>query len=152
MENSNKNKELADSIQDARKKAEELLQQKEELDKVLNQTVVKVRKQREKLQNRWGDIELLIKLIRAYSNGEYRRIPWKMLLAAMVAVIYFLNPFDVIPDLLGFVGFVDDIAVIAFVIGAFQEELDEFRGFLETGASDLEIPLNNETAPLNGNL
>ena len=111
-----------------------------------------MRKQREKLQNRWGDIELLIKLIRAYSNGEYRRIPWKMLLAAMVAVIYFLNPFDVIPDLLGFVGFVDDVAVIAFVIGAFQEELDEFRGFLETGASDLEIPLNNETAPLNGNL
>ena len=44
------------------------------------------------------------------------------------------------PDVLGFVGFVDDVAVIAFVIGTFQEEIERFRNFLEETSQRHDLP------------
>jgi len=47
------------------------------------------------------------------------------LLAA--ALIYFATPIDVVPDTLGAVGFVDDVAVVQTAIEAVRSELDRFR-------------------------
>jgi len=50
------------------------------------------------------------------------------------AVLYFVMPVDLIPDLLGPIGLMDDAAIIATVVGSVRDELKRFRTW-ESGRS-----------------
>ncbi len=66
------------------------------------------------------------RLVISYAGGRYRVIPFKPLLTIVAALLYFLNPIDLIPDaLLGF-GLADDLAVLTWVYQSTQQELDKF--------------------------
>lgn len=67
----------------------------------------------------------LFRLIRAWVKGEYQ-VPWRTIVLAIAAIIYLVNPFDAIPDFIPVFGYVDDAAVIAFVINSIRGDLDEF--------------------------
>jgi len=49
-------------------------------------------------------------------------------------VLYFVMPVDLIPDLLGPIGLMDDAAIIATVVGSVRDELQRFRTW-ESGRS-----------------
>ena len=66
------------------------------------------------------------RLLRAYAQGEYREIPWKSLLLIVAAILYFINPIDVIPDLMPLVGLTDDFAVLFMVYKAIGADIDKF--------------------------
>jgi len=44
----------------------------------------------------------------------------------VAGILYFLSPFDAIPDLLGVLGFTDDAVVLAFVFNSIRDELDRY--------------------------
>jgi uncharacterized membrane protein YkvA (DUF1232 family) len=69
---------------------------------------------------------VLGRLIRAYATGQYREIPWKTVLIIVAAVIYFVNPIDLIPDLVPIVGLTDDFGVLLWVYKAVSGEVDKF--------------------------
>lgn len=69
---------------------------------------------------------VLGRMAKAYALGRYRTIPWKVMLVLLAAVIYFLNPIDLIPDLLPLVGFTDDFAILLWVYNAIGAEVDRF--------------------------
>jgi len=52
----------------------------------------------------------------AYYCAFDRRTPTHVRVALIGALVYFISPFDVLPDLLPIVGFADDAAVIAGAI------------------------------------
>lgn len=66
------------------------------------------------------------RLVRAYATGEYRMIPWKSLLLIVAAILYFINPIDVIPDLLPIIGVSDDFAVLFMVYRSIGSDIDKF--------------------------
>lgn len=66
------------------------------------------------------------RLFKAYTLGKYRNIPWKPLLIITAAMIYFVSPIDLIPDVLAGVGFTDDFAILLSVYNAASDELDKF--------------------------
>ena len=68
-----------------------------------------------------------LRLLRAYGKGEYSQIPWPSLILIVAAILYFLAPIDVIPDFLVGLGYMDDAAVVAFVMRAVATVLDDFR-------------------------
>jgi uncharacterized membrane protein YkvA (DUF1232 family) len=68
----------------------------------------------------------LLRLVRAYARGEYRAVPWQSLVLIVAAILYFLTPIDVIPDFVVGLGYFDDAAVIAWVIGTIRSVLDDF--------------------------
>ena len=45
------------------------------------------------------------------------------------AILYFLNPFDAIPDLTPIIGYFDDVSVIAWVAKTLKDELDKFQSW-----------------------
>ncbi len=100
------------------------------LNHVLDEISEKAAEHEETLKALREDISWLTKLTSAYVKGEYRQIPWKVIVAILAALIYFLNPFDLIPDFLAGIGFVDDIAVLAYVVKTFRDELEKFKIFL----------------------
>ncbi len=75
----------------------------------------------------WGGLMDVLRLLRAYAGGRYRKIPWKSLLLIIASVSYFVMPLDWIPDFIAGVGFFDDAALLAWALNAVRADLAEFR-------------------------
>ena len=81
---------------------------------------------REPFEDSWPYLQTMLRLIRAYFRGEYRNVSQEGLLWIITAMNYFVDPFDLIPDEVPFLGFVDDATVMAFAIGRTRQALDDF--------------------------
>ena len=66
------------------------------------------------------------RLVKAYALGEYREVSWKNLLLILAVIIYFVNPFDLIPDIIPAIGLSDDVGVLAWAYNSVRTELDKF--------------------------
>lgn len=73
-----------------------------------------------------GRFKVLGRLIKAYALGQYREIPWKSMLIVLAAVIYFINPVDLIPDMLPVIGLTDDFGILVWVYKTVNDEIDKF--------------------------
>jgi uncharacterized membrane protein YkvA (DUF1232 family) len=83
----------------------------------------------EKLVNR---MRLLFEMLKDFWKGEYREVPWYTIAIAVAAVLYFINPFDIILDIIPGAGYLDDVVVIGFVYKAIHEDLKtycKFKGY-----------------------
>jgi uncharacterized membrane protein YkvA (DUF1232 family) len=69
---------------------------------------------------------VLGRLVKAYALGQYREIPWKTLLIVVAAIIYFINPIDLLPDLIPVAGLTDDVGVLVWVYSSLRGEIDKF--------------------------
>ncbi len=68
------------------------------------------------------DLQTLLRLMRAYGEGRYRELSGKNLGLAGLALFYLVSPLDVLPDFLPG-GFIDDAAVVGFIIKKIRDEL-----------------------------
>ncbi|MEC9444806.1 MAG: DUF1232 domain-containing protein, partial [Pseudomonadota bacterium] len=62
------------------------------------------------------DLMLFMSLIKDYYKGDYRKIPFRTISAGVVGAIYTLNPIDLIPDSIPFIGYIDDALVLKFCL------------------------------------
>jgi uncharacterized membrane protein YkvA (DUF1232 family) len=81
---------------------------------------------REGMAEAQGQVQLLVRLIRAYASGEYRKLPWKSLLSVVGVLIYFVSPIDFIPDILPVVGLTDDLALVFWLFRTLNDDLTDF--------------------------
>lgn len=82
----------------------------------------------------WDDLQAALRLLLAWVQRSYRKVSGASILVLVAALIYFVTPVDVIPDTLGAIGFVDDIAVIETAVETVRTELDRFREWEDTKA------------------
>lgn len=116
----------------------------QQLTSLINEAEKKSRSHQDRLPSFFDDLLLLTKMAKVYRNKEYRELPWKVILLAVAALLYFVNPFDLIPDFLSIPGFIDDAAVVAMVVNALREEIDHYRKELRSLNSP--EPLNDTAA------
>jgi uncharacterized membrane protein YkvA (DUF1232 family) len=81
---------------------------------------------REQFKEMWPYFQAMLRLIRAYYRGEYRQVPPDALILIVAAISYVVNPFDLIPDEIPFLGFLDDATVITFAVRGTKKSLDDF--------------------------
>lgn len=84
-----------------------------------------------RLQRLRTDIRLMFSLVRDYSQGHYRAIPWKSVAAIAGALLYLINPLDLIPDLIVGLGLLDDAAVIGFCLKLVEGDLHRYAAWKE---------------------
>ncbi|SOE20655.1 Uncharacterized membrane protein YkvA, DUF1232 family [Spirosomataceae bacterium TFI 002] len=72
-------------------------------------------------------VTLLGRLLKSYADGSYRDISTKNLISIIAGFLYFISPIDLIPDFLPMVGFMDDIALLTFIVRGLGEELEKFE-------------------------
>ena len=77
----------------------------------------------------WPYLMAMIRLIRAYHQGEYRDISSQNLLIVVAAIIYFVSPFDVIPDSVPVFGHIDDALVVRLALKSVGADLDTFMAW-----------------------
>jgi uncharacterized membrane protein YkvA (DUF1232 family) len=117
-----------------RKKAEQILQDPRRLEGLMIAGLEKADRQKERLRGFWSDLKALFRLVRAYTKGDYRAVPWKTLVAAVTALVYFISPLDFIPDfLVG--GFLDDALVVGWILSSIKNDLDVFVFWENMGAA-----------------
>src|SRR5437660_8088671 len=69
---------------------------------------------RDQFKETWPYLQTMLRLIRAYYQGDYRNAANSTLVVIIAAIIYIVNPLDLIPDALPALGFLDDATVVAF--------------------------------------
>jgi uncharacterized membrane protein YkvA (DUF1232 family) len=74
----------------------------------------------------WPYFQAMLRLIRAYSQGNYRDVPESTLVVIIAAIIYVVSPLDVIPDALPALGYLDDATVLALAARRARQTLDDF--------------------------
>jgi uncharacterized membrane protein YkvA (DUF1232 family) len=80
----------------------------------------------------WPYLQTMLRLVRAHHRGEYHQVTNDALLWIVAALNYLIDPFDLIPDKTPFLGFIDDAAVVEFVVDKTRQTLDDFMTW-ETG-------------------
>ncbi len=120
---------IAATVEKTKSKAEEFARDPEKSKALLAEAVKKAQEQGKNqgsLSDIWQNMTALFRLLQAYSRHEYTDIPWGSIVMVVVAIIYFVSPIDLIPDFIPLAGYVDDAAVIAFVLQQIKVDLDKF--------------------------
>ena len=81
---------------------------------------------RQSFEENWPYIQTMLRLVRAYERDEYRQVSNDALMWIVAGLNYLVDPFDLIPDKTPFLGFVDDAAVVEFVVDRTRQTLDDF--------------------------
>ncbi|MCX6159620.1 MAG: YkvA family protein [Ignavibacteriota bacterium] len=81
-------------------------------------------------------VKLAFEMLKDYKQKKYRSVPWKAIAMIVTALVYFLNPIDLIPDFLGVIGFTDDAIVLAFVFKSIRDELIKYCDWRGLNAED----------------
>jgi uncharacterized membrane protein YkvA (DUF1232 family) len=105
------------------------------------------------MQGLKDDAAALIRMVREAAAGRYRRVPKRAVIAAVAALVYFLDPLDLIPDFIPVLGLADDAAVLAWVLHQIRRDLVAYREWEKEwgGAIDVELgepPRDDEPAPV----
>ena len=120
---------IENEVEKKKSKAEDYLHDPEKSKKLLDEAVRKANdkeKMKGPLAEVWNSLTALFRLLRAYIRRDYTMIPWGSIVLVVVAIIYFVSPLDLIPDWIPLAGFIDDAAVIGFVIKQIKNDLDAF--------------------------
>ncbi len=96
---------------------------------VLEQAHRKALRNKVHLKKTVADFHVLHRLIRATLNGSYPFFSKKKLVLAFGVLIYFLNPFDAIPDFILPGGLVDDSLLFLWLAQNLRSELNAFLRF-----------------------
>jgi len=109
-----------------RRRAKEYVTDKRKMSQLLEEAIEKAERNKSDLKKVWEGLLALFRLIREWLTRKYTQVPLKTILWIIAAIIYFVNPFDVIPDFIPGFGYIDDASVIAFVLNSIRGDLDTF--------------------------
>lgn len=127
-------------FKNAQLKAEEIAQNPELLNNLIRQADEKaLEKGRRVLGDAWDSLVICFRMLQAYTRGEYRKIPWKTLVALVGALVYFVMPLDFIPDFVFGFGYTDDVALILWTVKSIKDDIDQFSKWEEEGSIEWKL-------------
>ena len=110
----------------AQNQAESAARDKNKTKQILHDALNKAYRNRAQLKSVWDDLMAVCRMLKAWSKGDYQSVPWTTIVLSLATIIYFLNPFDVAPDFIPGIGYLDDAVVLGFVVNSIKKELDKF--------------------------
>jgi uncharacterized membrane protein YkvA (DUF1232 family) len=81
---------------------------------------------KEPFKETWAYFQAMLRLVRAYYRGDYREVSATTLIVIIAAIIYVVNPFDLIPDWVPGLGLLDDAFVLTLAVRRTRQSLDDF--------------------------
>lgn len=128
-------------LNDLSKKANQILEDNENI-KNLIQTGKKKIQENEVFRDLLNDLKLSVNLISDWNKGVYTDFSKNSLIMIIIGFIYLVSPIDLIPDfLIG--GFLDDVAVFAYIFKKIEHELEKYRLWKNSTDDDI-IDLDDE--------
>jgi uncharacterized membrane protein YkvA (DUF1232 family) len=135
-----KKKALDKQLAKAEKKASSKMKDKAFIGKLLYQVINKLRSNPPKFNDLKDQINLIIDFLKQYLSGNYKNVNKSSVITLVAALIYFVNPFDLIMDYIPGIGYLDDMGIIMFV---YQKLSQEFQDFKDWKADNEKRPSQN---------
>ncbi len=120
---------LENSFERAKRAAESYAGDPERASRLLDEATEKGNRQKRIFGSLWADFVAVLRLLRAWNRGLYRGVRWSTILASLAALIYFVNPFDLMPDIFPIFGYLDDATIVAWVLHSIRGDLENFRAW-----------------------
>jgi len=108
-------------------KAARLLKNTRQTIDAVSQGARKADQHRHALAAVWDELSSLLRMVKGWGTGAYREVPWRTIVLSTGAILYLLDPVDLVPDFIPVLGFIDDVAVLRWVMAAIQSDLSKFR-------------------------
>ncbi len=70
-----------------------------------------------------------VQLLYAMLKDPEFSLRWSTKAIILAALVYFINPFDIVPDVLPLIGYIDDAFVLGLVLSKLQEEIQRYATF-----------------------
>ncbi|MBE2283650.1 MAG: DUF1232 domain-containing protein [Prosthecobacter sp.] len=80
-----------------------------------------------KLKTLFEQGKIMLGMVQDYWKGNYREVPYWAIAAVALALLYVLNPVDIIMDVVPGIGYLDDATVVAFCLKLVQKELEKYQ-------------------------
>lgn len=125
-------------LENGYEKAKKILEDNDKMEKFLQ----KLEKKLEIIPVAGGTLSMIptmISLIKNYVNKEYNDIPLGTIIAIISALLYWLSPADVIPDVIPVVGYIDDALVVGTCLKLIGDDVEEYRKWRESNNKKLDI-------------
>ena len=81
-----------------------------------------------------AEVPRMVALLKDYIQKDYTDAPKKSLIFIVAALLYLINPKDIIPDKYIGVGLLDDAAVVAACIALTKKDLDAYDAWKDAKA------------------
>ncbi|HLW31055.1 MAG TPA: YkvA family protein [Aequorivita sp.] len=70
--------------------------------------------------------KIMVGMLKDFKNGVYPQVPWFTIATMVLVLIYLLNPFDLIPDFIPGIGYIDDVAIMGIGVGWVESDLHSY--------------------------
>ncbi len=127
---------LATMLERYRGIADRVLKDDEEVEKIVTEAESKAQKSATQVAQLLETLTWFIRLLRSYLKKEYTKVPWRSLVMILAAVIYFVNPMDVVPDFIAGIGYLDDATVLALVFRNVKKDVEAFKEWYRQNNND----------------
>lgn len=99
------------------------------ISKLLDEVFLKAGELSEFLYHLQDDILALVRMTRAWLKGDYKNISTHTIIAVIAALIYFVNPIDLIPDFIPVIGQLDDVFILGLLVKTLNKEIERFMAW-----------------------
>jgi uncharacterized membrane protein YkvA (DUF1232 family) len=109
---------------------------------LLTQLALKIRQTKGegfKLKTLREHFQVIGRMLKAHARGSYKIKSTRLMLILLAAVIYFINPFDLIPDLIFGIGLADDFAVLTWAYSAAAGEVALFQQWEDANLKTVKV-------------
>lgn len=115
-------------LKGSQEKAEGILLERSKLFKIINQSS-KMITERKKFSSIKDDLNSLLSLSKDWAKGDYRNIGKKNMLLIISALVYLVNPFDIVPDFILGIGMLDDFSIFLYLISKITNEIEAYKNW-----------------------
>ncbi|MEH6765525.1 MAG: YkvA family protein [Aequorivita antarctica] len=70
--------------------------------------------------------KIMFAMLKDVKKGNYPNVPWFTIASIVVALLYVFNPFDLVPDFIPGIGYIDDLAVLSISMGWIETDLHKY--------------------------
>lgn len=85
------------TLEEAKEKAEGFIHSKDQVAELLWQSIPRAKRNYEFLLEPWESLQILLRMVRAWLGGRHTP-PMVTILGGIAALVYFVDPCDLIPD------------------------------------------------------
>lgn len=125
------------AVEGGLEKAQEILGDPEKMNELLGQLETKVKELPSTLGDTLSQIPLMASMVKSYVTKEYTEVSPKVVASVVSAFLYLVSKKDLIRDDIPVLGYVDDVAVIAFALKLNEQELADYKLWRDTNTQNV---------------
>ncbi|QQR98441.1 MAG: DUF1232 domain-containing protein [Sphingobacteriales bacterium] len=111
------------------KEAESIIASDGKISQLIDAFFLKLGETSEKFYLLQDNLIALGRMLKAWFDGEYKNISTTSIIAVVAAMVYFVNPLDLIPDFIPIIGQIDDMLILGYLIKILNKEIEKFMAW-----------------------